>query len=120
MRYLDSVLTGYGSVGVGRSDGAKKGEMNSVFYRKDRFDKIRTITFWLSETPESGRIKRLGRRLPRIVTWMELAEKNNHEHFFFFNTHFAHDSDSARIMSASLPEYRQHHIRFPVHHYGRF
>jgi endonuclease/exonuclease/phosphatase family metal-dependent hydrolase len=33
---------------------------------------------------------------------MELADKTTHRHFFFFNTHFAHDSDSARIMSARL------------------
>jgi endonuclease/exonuclease/phosphatase family metal-dependent hydrolase len=43
-----------------------------------------------------------GANLPRIVTWMELADKTTHVHFFFFNTHFAHDSDSARIMSAKL------------------
>lgn len=100
--HLDSVLTGYSSVGVGRSDGAREGEMNPVFYRKDRFDKIRTITFWLSETPEIPGSKGWGASLPRIVTWLELADKKNHKHFFFFNTHFAHDSDSARIMSAGI------------------
>jgi endonuclease/exonuclease/phosphatase family metal-dependent hydrolase len=33
---------------------------------------------------------------------MELVDKNSHEHFFCFNTHFAHDSDSARIMSSRI------------------
>ena len=46
--YLDSALTGYSSIGVGRSDGAKGGEMNPVFFRNDRFELIRTKTFWLS------------------------------------------------------------------------
>ena len=100
--YLDSVMTDYSSVGVGRSDGAKAGEMNPVFFRKDRFELIRTKTFWLSETPDTAGTKAWGANLPRIVTWVELSEKNTHQHFYFFNTHFAHDSDSARIMSAGL------------------
>lgn len=99
---LDSALTDYTSVGVGRDDGAKGGEMNPVFFRKDRFDMIRTITFWLSDRPEVPGSKGWGASLPRIVTWMELADKNTHEHFFYFNTHFAHDSDSARIMSSRI------------------
>lgn len=100
--YLDSVLPDYASVGVGRSDGAKGGEMNPIFFRKERFDMIRTKTFWLSDTPEIPGSKVWGSSLPRIVTWMELVDKNTHDHLFYFNTHFAHDSDSARIMSSSL------------------
>jgi endonuclease/exonuclease/phosphatase family metal-dependent hydrolase len=99
---LDSALKEYASVGVGRSDGAKGGEMNPVFYRKERFDMTRTKTFWLSETPEVAGSQAWEAGLPRIVTWMELVDKKNHDHFFFFNTHFAHDSDSARIMSSLL------------------
>jgi endonuclease/exonuclease/phosphatase family metal-dependent hydrolase len=99
---LDSVLSEYSSVGVGRDDGAREGEMNPVFFRKERFDMVRTITFWLSEIPEIPGSIGWGASLPRIVTWMELVDRNNHEHFFFFNTHFAHDSDSARIMSSKI------------------
>lgn len=99
---IDSALTDYTSVGVGRDDGAKGGEMNPVFFRKDRFDLIRTITFWLSDTPDVPGSKGWGASLPRIVTWMELSDKSSHEHFFYFNTHFAHDSDSARIMSSGI------------------
>jgi endonuclease/exonuclease/phosphatase family metal-dependent hydrolase len=100
--FLDSYLTDYGSVGIGRSDGVKGGEMNPVFFRKARYDMIRTKTFWLSETPEVPGSQAWGAGLPRIVTWAELVDKNNHGHIFFFNTHFAHDSDSARIMSSEL------------------
>ncbi len=99
---LDSILTGYASAGAGRDDGAKAGEMNPVFYKKDKFDMVRTITFWLSDTPDVPGSKGWGASLPRIVTWMELVRKNTHEHFFYFNTHFAHDSDSARIMSSKI------------------
>jgi endonuclease/exonuclease/phosphatase family metal-dependent hydrolase len=99
---LDSVLTDYISVGVGRDDGAKAGEMNPVFFKKDKFDLVRTITFWLSDTPGIPGSMGWGASLPRIVTWMELVDKNSHNHFFYFNTHFAHDSDSARIMSSKI------------------
>ncbi len=99
---LDSALSDYGSVGVGRTDGLKAGEMNPVFFRKDRFELIRTKTFWLSETPEVAGSMAWGAGLPRIVTWVELADKENDRHFYFFNTHFAHDSDSARTRSARL------------------
>ncbi|HAX93122.1 MAG TPA: endonuclease [Bacteroidales bacterium] len=100
--YIDSALTGYSSVGVGRSDGAKRGEMNPVFFRKDRFDLIRSKTFWLSDSPSVAGSQAWGANLPRIVTWVELSEKTTLKHFYFFNTHFAHDSDSARILSSGL------------------
>jgi endonuclease/exonuclease/phosphatase family metal-dependent hydrolase len=100
--FLDSVLSDYSSVGVGRADGAKGGEMNPVFFKKDRFDLIRTKTFWLSDEPEVAGTKAWGANLPRIVTWVELSEKTRLKHFYFFNTHFAHDSDSARILSSEL------------------
>ena len=99
---LDSVLTDYSSVGVGRADGARRGELNPVFYRKEKFDMVRNITFWLSNSPDVAGSMGWGASLPRIVTWMELVNKENHKHFFFFNTHFAHDSDSARIMSSRI------------------
>ena len=99
---LDSLLAGYSSVGVGRTDGGKGGEMNPVFFSREKFDMVRTKTFWLSPTPDIPGSKDWGSSLPRIVTWMELVDKSTHNHFFVFNTHFAHDSDSARIMSAGI------------------
>ena len=99
---LDSALEDYMSIGVGRNDGAKSGEMNPIFFRKERFDLVRTITFWLSETPDISGSQAWGANLPRIVTWAELVDRNSSEHLFFFNTHFAHDSDSARVMSSKM------------------
>jgi endonuclease/exonuclease/phosphatase family metal-dependent hydrolase len=101
-KVLDSALIDYSSVGVGRSDGARAGEMNPVFFRKEKFDMVRNITFWLSGSPEVAGSIGWGASLPRIVTWMELVDKISHKHLFFFNTHFAHDSDSARLMSSKI------------------
>ncbi len=99
---LESILMDYSSVGAGCSDGAREGEMNPVFFRKEKFDMVRNITFWLSDYPEVAGSRGWGASLPRIVTWMELVNKNSHKHFFFFNTHFAHDSDSSRLMSSNI------------------
>jgi endonuclease/exonuclease/phosphatase family metal-dependent hydrolase len=99
---IQTYLKDYLSVGVGRVDGIKEGEMNPIFFRKDKFDMARTKTFWLSETPESAGSISWGSSLPRIVTWVELVNKKSHDHLYFFNTHFAHDSDSARTMSSKL------------------
>jgi len=99
---IDSALTGYISVGVGRDDGQKKGEMNPLFVNAGRFEVVRGSTFWLSETPDVPGSKGWGASLPRIVTWVELKEKGNGQKLFYFNTHFAHDSDSARVMSAGI------------------
>ena len=73
-----------------------------VFFKKGKFDMARSKTFWLSETPEIEGSQAWGSSLPRIVTWVELVDRHDHLHFYYFNTHFSHDSDSARIMSAKL------------------
>ena len=99
---IDSALTGYSSVAVGRDDGKKKGEMNPVFYRIDRFDYVRDSTFWLSQSPGIPGTKGWGASLPRIVTWVQLTDKLSGKTLYYFNTHFAHDSDSARVMSAGI------------------
>ena len=99
---LESILMDYSSVGAGCIDGAREGEMNPVFFRKEKFDMVRNITFWLSDSPDVAGSGGWGDSQPRIVTWMELVNKNSHKHFFFFNTHFAHDSDSARLMSSKI------------------
>jgi endonuclease/exonuclease/phosphatase family metal-dependent hydrolase len=99
---IDSAISGYSSVAVGRDDGKKKGEMNPLFYNINRFDLVRDNTFWLSESPDKPGSKGWGASLPRIVTWVELKDKMTHKSLFYLNTHFAHDSDSARIMSAGI------------------
>jgi endonuclease/exonuclease/phosphatase family metal-dependent hydrolase len=99
---LGSILMDYSSVGSGSIDGAREGEMNPVFFRKDKFNMIRHITFWLSDSPDIAGSKVMESSLPRIVTWMELVGKKSHKHFFFFNTHFTYDSDSARLLSSKI------------------
>lgn len=101
-KVLETVLPDYSSVGAGCNDGAREGEMTPVFFKKDKFNMIRNITFWLSDFPDTPGSPGWGSSQPRIVTWTELVEKKSHKHFFFFNTHFSQHSDSARLMSSKL------------------
>lgn len=100
--YLDSALTGYGSVAAGRDDGIRTGEACPVFYRLGRFDKIASGTFWLSATPDVPGSVGWGAALTRIATWVRLYDKVKQDTLLFFNTHFDHISDSARVMSSAV------------------
>lgn len=100
--YIDSALSDWESVGSGRDDGKRAGEMTPVFYKKDIFVKLGNGTFWLSETPDMPGSKGWGAVLPRIVTWVQLEEKLTGREFYFFNTHYSHMSDSARLMSSKI------------------
>ena len=101
--YIDSCLSdSYLSIAAGRDDGLKSGEMVPVFFKRDRFRLEDSGTFWLSETPTVAGSKGPGAVLPRIVTWGRLYDKNEGKKVFFFNTHFSHMSDSARMLSSEL------------------
>ncbi len=100
--YLDSALSGYGSVVACRDDGLRKGEACPVFYRLGRFTSIDSGTFWLSATPDVPGSIGWGAALTRIATWVKLIDKVTSDTLLFFNTHFDHISDSARYMSAGV------------------
>jgi endonuclease/exonuclease/phosphatase family metal-dependent hydrolase len=98
---LEKLLPEYGWFGVGRDDGRQAGEFAPVFYRKDRFKILHRSTFWLSETPEKPG-KAWDAALPRIATWGKIEDTSTGNIFFFFNTHFDHVGEEARIKSAEL------------------
>ncbi|MDR7273036.1 endonuclease/exonuclease/phosphatase family metal-dependent hydrolase [Pelomonas saccharophila] len=97
-------LPGYRRVGVGRDDGAGRGEHAAVFIRTSRLELLRQGTFWLSETPERPSKGWDARCCNRIVTWAELRDRQAPQagSFFLFNTHFDHEGVVARRESARL------------------
>lgn len=101
LNYLKSNLQQYQALGVGREDGKEKGEFSPIFYRKDRFEALKTGTFWLSETPNKIS-KGWDADLERIATWAIFRNKATGEEFIFMNTHFDHIGDIARVESAKL------------------
>ncbi|WP_206073546.1 endonuclease/exonuclease/phosphatase family protein [Maribacter sp. 4G9] len=101
LNFLKENLSQYETIGVGREDGATKGEYAPIFYRKNRFKVIKSGTFWLSETPNEVS-KGWDADLERIATWAIFTDKKTQRKFIFMNTHFDHRGDVARIESAKL------------------
>jgi endonuclease/exonuclease/phosphatase family metal-dependent hydrolase len=101
-QYLDSALTGYGSVAAGRDDGMQQGEACPVFYRLGRFSPLASGTFWLSATPDVPGSVGWGAALTRVATWVRLYDKTVKDTLLYMNTHFDHISDSARVMSSGV------------------
>ncbi|MDZ7717196.1 MAG: endonuclease/exonuclease/phosphatase family protein [Balneolaceae bacterium] len=99
---LDGFLGEFDRVGVGRDDGKEAGEFSAIYYKANRFEPIKTETFWLSETPDVTGSKSWDAAITRIVTWAYFRDNVNNENFYLFNTHFDHRGVEARINSAKL------------------
>ncbi|MFN3166754.1 MAG: endonuclease/exonuclease/phosphatase family protein [Phycisphaeraceae bacterium] len=97
---LATCLPGYREIGEGR-DGGTANEYCAILYRAERFDVAASGTFWLSDTPEVVS-KSWGNTLHRVCTWARLIDKNTGRSFYFYNTHFDHRSQNARVESAKL------------------
>ncbi len=101
MTYLDSSLTRYKYLGVGRDDGGEKGEYSAIFYRADKYDPLEYTTFWLSKTPDKPSVG-WDAALERVCTYGSFENKKTKEKFWVFNTHFDHIGVLAREKSAEL------------------
>jgi len=99
---LVGILPEYDWIGVGREDGAKKGEYTPVFFRSDRLQLLESGFFWLSETPEIAGSFGWDAACTRIVTWGKFSMRPTDMEFYFFNTHFDHVGQVAREKSAEL------------------
>ncbi|WP_164123313.1 MULTISPECIES: endonuclease/exonuclease/phosphatase family protein [Sphingobacterium] len=93
-------LADYSYVGVGRDDGASKGEHSAIFYNNARFKMLKNGTFWLSDNDTEKPNKGWDAALPRICTWGIFQDKKNDKKLIFMNTHFDHIGVEARRESA--------------------
>ncbi|WP_435017355.1 endonuclease/exonuclease/phosphatase family protein [Tundrisphaera sp. TA3] len=108
---LAARLDGYEVLAAGRDDGREKGEMMALFFRKDRFEKLDSGHFWLSETPDVPGSKGWDSSLPRMATWAKLRDRRAPDGppIFFINTHFDHigpksKAEAARLIRARIDE----------------
>ena len=97
LHYIDAECPQYARVGVGRDDGAEKGEFMAVYYLHDRFELLDSGTFWLSETPDKVSRGWDG-ACNRTVTWVELKDRKSGKEFFYFNTHLDHKGKGATML----------------------
>ena len=91
---LTALFPDFDHVGVGRDDGIRAGEHMGIFYKKDRFEKIKDGMFWLSETPDKPGFG-WDAVCNRTVTWIKLKDKITKKTFYVFDTHFDHRGNKA-------------------------
>lgn len=101
LHFLDSALSGYQRIGVGREDGKEEGECMAVFFKKDRFELVKSHTYWLSETPDSVSMG-WDAACFRTVTMALLRDKESQQQLLYMNTHLDHVSATARAESMKL------------------
>lgn len=102
MEDLRTLLPGFKSHGVGRSDGKTGGEYSAIFYDASRFKLLEGSTFWLSETPTIAGSKSWDAAITRIVSWARFKDLKTRKVLVVFNTHFDHVGKEARRQSAHL------------------
>lgn len=91
----------YDFVGVGRDDGANKGEYSAIFYNIEKLQILRSGTFWLSETPEKPSLG-WDAAYNRICTYALFKLKKGGKKIWAFNVHFDHVGNVARVNSSKL------------------
>lgn len=101
VRYITEELPKYKNVGVGRDDGALKGERMSIFYDTTRVSLLDWGTYWLSETPDVPSFG-WGAACRRTATWTKLRVNDSGNEFFYVNTHLDHVSPEARKNGLAL------------------
>jgi endonuclease/exonuclease/phosphatase family metal-dependent hydrolase len=101
IRDIENEFEDYEWIGKGRDDGKEKGEFTAVFYKRKRFDPWEYNTEWLSETPRVPS-KGWDAALNRTVTDILFNDRKSEQIFCFFNTHFDHVGETARVESAKF------------------
>lgn len=98
---LKRELPEFDYIGIGRDDGEQAGEHSAIFYKRDKFDLLKSGNFWLSEDttkPNMG----WDAVCIRICTWGEFQEKSSGKKFYFFNLHADHVGIEAQKEGAKL------------------
>ena len=98
---LQTLLPGYTYYGIGRDDGALKGEHSAIFVKKDAFTIVNKGDFWLSETPSKPGFG-WDARINRICSWVLLKHNTTSKQFYCFNVHYDHQAMIARKESSKL------------------
>ncbi len=99
---MSAALPQYARYGKGRDDGKEAGEHSAIFYKKDRFNLLKSGDFWLSETPDKPGKGWDATCCNRICSWVYLEDKKTKKKFYTFNVHFDHQGVVARRESSKL------------------
>lgn len=102
VQLIQYAMPQYSNYAVGRKNGRRKGETCAIFYRKDRFIKLDSGTFWFSDTPSVPGTKDWGNLWPRICSWVHLLDRTTRTGFYVYNVHMDNLSQRSREKSARL------------------
>ena len=101
LQYLDTVLTHYLRIGVGRDDGKEAGEFMAIYYDTTRLELLSHRTRWLSETPDVP-TKGWDAACYRTVTIACFRDRQSGKEFQYLNTHLDHVGQTARAEGVKL------------------
>lgn len=101
LQYLDTVLTCYRRIGVGRDDGKEAGEFMAIYYDTTRLELLSHSTRWLSETPDEP-TKGWDAACYRTVIIAHFRDRRSGKEFQYLNTHLDHVGQTARAEGVKL------------------
>ena len=99
--FVSNNLKTYAHIGHGRDGLNTISESIPIFYKKDKFDLVKSDIFWLSETPDIPS-KGWDAALNRIVVYGAFESLTDGDTVHIFNCHFDHRGKEAREKSAEL------------------
>lgn len=100
--YLLDKLPGYQWSGMRGKKALKRDPFHVIFFRKDRFEKITSGGYWLSEKPHVPGSRSWNSVGVRMAEWLRLVEKASNKEFRIINTHLDHISQLARVEQAKM------------------
>lgn len=114
--FLIGAMTGYDSYGL-PDEPAGRNAVNTIFYRRDRFDSIAQGGYWMSETPHVSGSSSWDSRCVRLANWVRLRDRNSGSIFRFVNTHLDHVSQpavegQARTINEDAAAYDENYPQF--------
>lgn len=92
----------WGSYGVGMYDGKEDGPTNSIFYRKDKVELLRSGAFWYSDTPDVPKSRFPEASQNCYAIWAVFKDKSCGREFIVVNTHLDYKSEDCRARQAKL------------------
>lgn len=98
--YLAEQLPDWDRYGLGRDDGLI-GESATLFWKRDRYERLRAETLWCSPTPDRPS-KGWDAAYPRTITRVVLRDRRDGRVLDVRNTHFDHIGVVAREQCAEL------------------
>jgi endonuclease/exonuclease/phosphatase family metal-dependent hydrolase len=108
LQWIDSHFPKYSRTGVGRDDGRNGGEFCAIYYLSERFELLKSGTFWLSDTPDTADSTWDG-PYKRICTHALFRDKKSGSQFAVLSTHFPLIAEvqpkAARLIAERITKY---------------